>query len=174
MINGGVEVVLEAEGGEGGSLEILSEAVKEMPLTVWAGASPGVVGGGSGQGGGRTAADDDTGGKGKGRGREGAAQRGMDKKQKSKGDFALANEALRLEHRHLDLRRGELQRNLRLRSEVSFAIRAFLRGEARCVEVETPTLFRTTPEAGGAREFIVPTRAKGQFFALPQSPQQVS
>ncbi|GLE03931.1 hypothetical protein PINS_up012842 [Pythium insidiosum] len=81
----------------------------------------------------------------------------------------LASEETRLRHRYLDLRRAALQRNLVLRSHVALATRNFLAGE-RFVEIETPTLFKSTPE--GAREFLVPTRQRGQFYALTQSPQQ--
>jgi aspartyl-tRNA synthetase len=70
---------------------------------------------------------------------------------------------------YLDLRRPENQEMLRLRSAALFAARGFLHGQ-RFLEIETPHLFRATPE--GAAEFLVPTRTPGAFFALPQSPQQ--
>eukprot|EP00123_Amoebidium_parasiticum_P020226 comp45542_c0_seq1/m.47543 comp45542_c0_seq1/g.47543 ORF comp45542_c0_seq1/g.47543 comp45542_c0_seq1/m.47543 type:complete len:649 (-) comp45542_c0_seq1:111-2057(-) len=75
----------------------------------------------------------------------------------------------KMRYRYLMLRRNNLQRNIRLRSELAKVARDCLHDQG-FVEVETPTLFRRTPE--GAREFLVPTRNPGHFYALPQSPQQ--
>ncbi|KAJ1554777.1 hypothetical protein HK405_004092 [Cladochytrium tenue] len=82
---------------------------------------------------------------------------------------APASEETLLKYRYLDLRRPQLQANLRKRSDAVHAVRSLLHDEGFC-EVETPYLFKSTPE--GAREFLVPTRSPGQFYALTQSPQQ--
>ncbi|WEK83207.1 MAG: aspartate--tRNA ligase [Mycoplasma sp.] len=79
------------------------------------------------------------------------------------------NENTRLKYRYLDLRRSNLQANLKLRSQVLFSMREFF-NKQDFIEVETPNLSKATPE--GARDYIVPTRnGKNAFYALPQSPQ---
>ncbi|EDV27575.1 uncharacterized protein TRIADDRAFT_20832, partial [Trichoplax adhaerens] len=81
-----------------------------------------------------------------------------------------AKDELKLQYRYVDLRSSNLQQNLRLRSNIVMAMRKFLIDRAGFAEVETPTLFKRTPE--GAREFLVPTRQPELFYTLVQSPQQ--
>ncbi|VDM15928.1 unnamed protein product [Hydatigera taeniaeformis] len=77
---------------------------------------------------------------------------------------------LGLRYRYLQLRQSEFQKRLRFRSEFLRKLRNYLCEDKGFVDVETPCLFKRTP--GGAQEFIVPSQFQGQFYSLPQSPQQ--
>lgn len=85
-------------------------------------------------------------------------------------DYTEISEEIRLAHRYLDIRRPEMMDRLRLRTKITRYLRNFL-DDHGFMDVETPILTRATPE--GARDYLVPSRTKpGNFFALPQSPQQ--
>ena len=86
-------------------------------------------------------------------------------------DVSDGGDELRMKYRYLDLRRAPLRRNLELRHRMAQEVRTYMDSQ-KFIEIETPVLMKSTPE--GARDFVVPSRMNpGQFYALPQSPQQL-
>ena len=86
-------------------------------------------------------------------------------------DDTDGGDELRMKYRYLDLRRSAVRKNLELRAKMAHAIRMYLNSKD-FIETETPVLIKSTPE--GARDFLVPSRMNpGEFYALPQSPQQL-
>lgn len=84
-------------------------------------------------------------------------------------DNTDGGEELRMKYRYLDIRRNPVRENLVFRHKVTMVVRSYLSNDG-FIEIETPYLIKSTPE--GARDFVVPSRVnKGQFYALPQSPQ---
>lgn len=85
-------------------------------------------------------------------------------------DNSDGGDDIRMQYRYLDIRRNPVRNNLELRHKIAFEVRRFLDSQ-NFLEVETPVLIKSTPE--GARDFVVPSRMNpGEFYALPQSPQQ--